>query len=81
MDVIVEEGFGVCGSNKIGATARNLMNIMREIFPGHRVSVQCGVAMVIRDFILQGYLKEKAFKCDYHMLQELKKQITRGVCE
>lgn len=67
-------------------TARNSLNVLKEMFPGRLVSLRGDVGWPARspdlsicDFFLWGYLKEKVFKTRPHTLQELKERIIEEV--
>lgn len=67
-------------------TARNSLNVLKEMFPGRLVSLRGDVGWPARspdlsicDFFLWGYLKQKVFKTRPHTLQELRERIIEEV--
>lgn len=88
-EIVEEEGLGDLWFQQDGATAhtaRNSLNVLREMFPGHLVSLRGDVGWPARspdlsicDFFLWGYLKEKVFKHRPHTIPELRERIREEV--
>lgn len=84
-----EEGLQELWFQQDGATAhtaRNSLNLLRQMFPGHLVSRRGDLEWPARspdlsvcDFFLWGYLKEKVFKHRPHTLPELRERIVEEV--
>jgi hypothetical protein len=67
-------------------TARRSLGVLKEMFPGHLISLRGDVGWPARspdlspcDFFLWGYLKEKVFKHDPRSLEDLKERIQQEI--